>query len=337
MKNSYIASIEVEKSNILHVDSKKDHKLKSGRIQGTSYKQNEENAFAFSSDEEEREKEIETITLYSKDRLVKPHPGIKVSQKFIYFESEISINQARDKENDKSFFRSRSPKRYKKTKVRWQSENNSPIHCHIGKRTESPTAKNLINNHLKSDFDQDYENTSNDSKMGKLDTLKDFDFGTKSSTLSSIETNSRFIALGSMIKEFGLKSWHYLSKHNDVKNQYNMVNIGKRQGSHHNAIITDPETFREELLWEVKKTVKAIADGNITRSIMELMVDKNTGRILKTEDIICRIVSSKAQALASRVRMQPCKPVKLVVQPKQKISTRGIIMLLNNRSFSFDS
>ncbi|KAF9408928.1 hypothetical protein HW555_011539, partial [Spodoptera exigua] len=125
------------------------------------------------------------------------------------------------------------------------------------------------------------------------------------------------------VRELGLKSWYYLSKHthNDENNQYG---IGSREspGLHHNAVI-EAEAFREELLCQVKKTLKDIADGNITKSIMELMIDKNTGRMLKTEDIIRRIVSSRSQAIASKICVQPCQPVKDVVKPTQKKTSRA--------------
>ncbi|KAH9644914.1 hypothetical protein HF086_014402 [Spodoptera exigua] len=322
IKQSYKANIELKITNKTEGDLKEEQYFKRDIVKHNSKNSYETNTS--SADDKKQRKKLETITLYSKNNLVQPLSGINVSQKSNDLKSEISSKYEK-KENHKSSFRSQSPKKY--TRVRWQSETKSSVRCLVGKGKESSEAKNLINGVFRSNKPHD-QTCSKVSKKGRLEILKDFDFGIKLSNYS-FKRNHSFISLGSKmsraVRELGLKSWHYLSKHthNDENNQYG---IGSREspGLHHNAVI-EAEAFREELLCQVKKTLKDIADGNITKSIMELMIDKNTGRMLKTEDIIRRIVSSRSQAIASKICVQPCQPVKDVANPTQKKTSRAFL------------
>ncbi|XP_063890416.1 uncharacterized protein LOC110374992 [Helicoverpa armigera] len=296
--------------------------------------------------EEDDETELETITLYSK-REIKPYHGMKFSQKLKSLQNEFTIqydkrshgyvfnygrrNKTRKKniaEQEIPLFRSRSPRGIKITAP--LRDPSYPAFKRLSRRSNSPPKLQQLTADL----------INKDKSRQTCDLLKDWKCAeeckkeikepvkTSSPTLcikqasSGIKTpSSSMITLGNkvskVVKEFGWKSWDYLNKSPICKlEKKRPSSLPRKQNDH--VVPADKEKQKNDDLVKMQKTLKAIVEGKVTPSMMELIINKDTGSILNSDDIIRNIMTSKKQ---DKAKIIPDEPTQLT--PKSRDSSPG--------------
>lgn len=195
---------------------------------------------------QEKEKKLETITLYSKKYLAKPYTDYKL------LKDKMSIKY--DKKTRSNVFNNDSRKKYRKLITKQENVHLSSTSSNISSynsNLQRNVSKKLSKEHK--DEKNYIVSTSSSSNDKTCRSSNIFSFSAKISSSVMKKPSSSIISLGGkmsrVIKDFGLKSWHFFSKSSkqDLKHQMKnrLNNLPKRKDLY--LAITGSESSNEDI------------------------------------------------------------------------------------------